>query len=137
MAIGQALGDNEISAKTYVVVGYAVKVKAYDTQYKSQTFYMSDDATATNGDFTAYQCKIAEPGLNGGEFVAVTGKILNFHSDQYGNTVEIKQGNAEKLWGAGIENVVLTEKASKVIVDGVLYIVRDGKLFDVRGAQVR
>ena len=37
----------------------------------------------------------------------------------------------------GIENVVLTEKAQKVMVDGVLYIVRDGKMFDVRGAQVR
>ncbi len=37
----------------------------------------------------------------------------------------------------GIENVVLTEKAQKVFVDGVMYIVRDNKMFDVRGAQVR
>ena len=37
----------------------------------------------------------------------------------------------------GIENVVLTEKAHKVVVDGVLYIVRDNKLFNVQGAQVR
>lgn len=37
----------------------------------------------------------------------------------------------------GVENVVLTEKAKKVMVDGVLYIVRDNKMFDVRGAQVR
>lgn len=37
----------------------------------------------------------------------------------------------------GIENVVLTEKAQKVVVDGVLYIVRDNKLFNVTGAQVR
>ena len=37
----------------------------------------------------------------------------------------------------GIENVVLTEKAKKVIVDGVMYIVRDGKMFNVQGAQVR
>lgn len=37
----------------------------------------------------------------------------------------------------GIENVVLTEKAQKVIVDGVLYIVRDNKMFNVQGAQVR
>lgn len=37
----------------------------------------------------------------------------------------------------GIENVVLTEKAQKVMVDGVLYIVRDNKLFNVQGTQVR
>lgn len=37
----------------------------------------------------------------------------------------------------GIENVVLTEKAHKVIVDGVLYIVRDNKMFNIQGAQVR
>ena len=37
----------------------------------------------------------------------------------------------------GIENVVLTEKAHKVVVDGVLYIVRDNKMFNIQGAQVR
>ena len=37
----------------------------------------------------------------------------------------------------GIENVVLTEKARKVVVDGVIYIVRDNKLFNLQGAQVR
>ena len=40
-------------------------------------------------------------------------------------------------WVEGIENVVLTEKAQKVVVDGVLYIVRDNKMFNVQGAQVR
>lgn len=37
----------------------------------------------------------------------------------------------------GIEEVVLTEKAQKVIVDGVLYIVRDNKMYNVQGTQVR
>jgi hypothetical protein len=37
----------------------------------------------------------------------------------------------------GIENVVLTEKANKVVVDGVLYIIRDNKMFNVQGTQVR
>ena len=42
-----------------------------------------------------------------------------------------------KAKGEGIENIVLTEKAHKVVVDGMLYIVRDGKLFNLQGAQVR
>ena len=37
----------------------------------------------------------------------------------------------------GIEDIVLTEKAHKVVVDGVLYIVRDNKMFNVQGTQVR
>ena len=37
----------------------------------------------------------------------------------------------------GIENVVLTEKAQKVVVDGVLYIIRDNKMYNVQGTQVR
>ena len=31
----------------------------------------------------------------------------------------------------------LPEKAQKVVVDGVLYIIRDNKMFNVQGAQVR
>ena len=42
-----------------------------------------------------------------------------------------------KVVGDGIENVVLTEKAQKVVVDGVLYIIRDNKMFNVQGTQVR
>ena len=37
----------------------------------------------------------------------------------------------------GIEHIVLTEKAKKVVVDGMLYIVRDGKLFNLTGAEVK
>ena len=37
----------------------------------------------------------------------------------------------------GIENVVLTENAQKVVVDGVIYIVRDNKMFTIQGTQVR
>jgi len=46
---------------------------------------------------------------------------------------------AQYCWtvATGIENIVLTEKAQKVVVDGVLYIVRDNKLFNLQGAQVK
>lgn len=37
----------------------------------------------------------------------------------------------------GIENIVLTEKAKKVVVNGMVYIVRDGKLFNLQGAEVK
>jgi hypothetical protein len=55
--------------------------------------------------------------------------------------IEIDLSGEDYVWKAnwveGIENVVLTEKAQKVVVDGVLYIVRDNKMFNVQGTQVR
>ena len=45
--------------------------------------------------------------------------------------------NAPEPLPEGIENIVLTEKAQKVIMDGMIYIVRDGKLFNLQGAQVK
>ena len=39
--------------------------------------------------------------------------------------------------GEGIEQIVLTEKAQKVVVDGAIYIIRDNKLYNLQGAQVR
>ena len=55
--------------------------------------------------------------------------------------IELDLSGAEYVWKAnwteGIENVVLTESAQKVVVDGVLYIIRDNKMYNVHGAQVR
>lgn len=43
----------------------------------------------------------------------------------------------EEAPAEGIENIMLTEKAHKMVVDGVVYIVRDGKMFNLTGTQVR
>ena len=37
----------------------------------------------------------------------------------------------------GIENIELTEEAKKVVMDGNLFIVRDGKIFNAQGIRVR
>jgi hypothetical protein len=57
-------------------------------------------------------------------------------------SIELDFSDPDKYrWTTGgeeaIENVVLTEKAKKVVVDGVIYIVRDNKMFNLQGAQVR
>jgi hypothetical protein len=59
-------------------------------------------------------------------------------------SIELDLSDAEVyVWKAnwvvpeGIEDVVLTAEAKKVMVDGVLYISRDNKLFNVQGTQVR
>ena len=136
------LGDNETSTKSYAVVGYFAKFASkgeYSAQFKNVSFYMTDDATSTYGDLKCYQCSISEAegtALVQGDRVMVVGKLTNnFYNDK--NSAQIAKGTVSVQWKAAIENIILTEKVDKVIVDGVLYIVRDGKLFNLQGAQVR
>ena len=54
--------------------------------------------------------------------------------------IELDLSGAAYVWKANwdsVEDVVLTVKAQKVIVDGIMYIVRDNKLFSIEGTQVR
>ena len=64
-------------------------------------------------------------------------RVLAVQCEPTGATFTISSAYLLKENHEGIENIVLTEKAQKVIVDGVIYIVRDGKLFNLTGAQVR
>lgn len=137
------LGDNETSSKSYAVVGYFAKFATngeYNAQFKNVSFYMTDDATSTYGDLKCYQCSISEAegtALVQGDRVMVVGKLTNnFYNNK--NTAQIAKGAVTVEWKQAIENILLNDtKINKVIVDGVVYIVRDGKMFDVRGAQVR
>ena len=137
MEIGQALADNTTTDKPYHVKGYVVKAYDYDTEYNNQNFYMADEADAF-GEFYAFRAKPAEP-VKDGDLIILTGKIKKYvNKEGTKTTIELEYGEVEVIQAAeGIENIVLTEKAQKVMVDGVMYIVRDGKMYDVRGTQVR
>ena len=134
------LGDNETSTQNYAVVGFVAKVtEEYSDQYKNISFYMTDEQGSTYGDLQIRRAKIsAEEGasLESGDRVLVVGKLTNNFYNEL-NTPQIYQGNASIEWKQAIENIILTEKVNKVIVDGNVYIVRDGKLFNMQGAQVR
>jgi len=139
IAESKKLGDNETSTSNYAVVGIVKKItEAYSEQYKNITFYMVDNEGDAE-DLQARRCKISAEegaGLAAGDRVLVVGKLTNnFYNDK--NNAQIYQGQVSLEWKQAIENIVLTEQVNKVIVDGVMYIVRDGKMFDVRGTQVR
>ncbi len=138
LKIGNALEDNASTGETYRVVGYVAKVQTpFDTEEGVETFFMSDDPEATFGDFQARLVTIADPGAKVGDYVAVVGQITKYVGASGTPTIQIDHGDAEVVFGQGIENITLTEKAQKVVVDGVIYIVRDNKMFNLQGAQVR
>ena len=136
MEIGAAIEGKGKTAENYSVRGFVINAKAYGEKYEgAQTFYMSDDPKAEKGEFTAFNCNVPEPGVEAGDEVIVTGKIQKYVYESGDYVIEITGGTVTYV--EGVENVVLTEKANKVMIDGVLYIVRDNKMFDVRGTQVR
>lgn len=138
MAVGNALEDNATTGDVYKVLGYVAKVStAFDEEEGIETFFMSDDPEATFGDFQARLVTIAAPGAKVGDYVAVVGPITKYVGASGSPTIQIDHGKAEVVAAQGIENITLTEKAQKVVVDGVIYIVRDNKMFNLQGAQVR
>lgn len=141
VSIALALGDNETSTVNYAVAGYVAKVyEEFNTQYNNLSFYMTDDATSTYGDLQCRRAKMSAeegPTLVAGDKVLIVGKLTNnFYNDK--NTAQIYQGQATIEWKTAIENILMNDtKINKVIVDGVLYIVREGKLYTVQGQEVK
>ena len=142
LAAAQAL---EVGATQKVVCkAYIANVKTpYDEQYGNITVYLTDDPTSTYGDIQAYRAKCsAEDGAAIAEhdLVLIEGNVTHTQNQEgTKDYYEFASGAQLKLLqkAQGIENVVLTEKAQKVVVDGVLYIIRDSKMFNLQGAQVR
>jgi len=137
------LDDNTASTKDYVVIGNVAKIAtAYSDQFHNISFFMTDDAVSADaeGALKVFQGGIDEAAgkaLAPGDRVMVVGKLFNnFYKDA--NSAQIaKNSKVTVLWKQAIEQIVLTEKVNKVIMDGVIYIVRDGKLYNLQGAQVR
>ena len=146
IAIAEALnpdkGKSKSTTQIYAVYGYVVGISGT----KTNTFYLADEAGAY-GEFQAYQCAEIDAAVAEGDYVVVTGPITHYFGydkenpddeSKYYHNYEISGGKLEHAVAPeGIENVVLTEKAQKVVVDGVLYIIRDNKMFNVQGTQVR
>ena len=140
IAQGLAVGETQ----KVVCKAYIAKVKeAYSEEYGNITVFLTDDPTSTYGDIQAYRAKCsAEDGAAIAEhdLVLVEGNVTHTqNSEKTKDYYEFASGAQLTLLqkAEGIENITLTEKAQKVVVDGVMYIIRDNKLFTVQGTEVR
>ena len=135
-ALTPELKKSETTAETYAVKGFIVNVK--DAEKK--TYYMADEADAY-GVFQAFKCASVDYEVAKGDLVIVTGKISTYHGqndngEEYYN-YEISGGALKHVNAQGLGNVEAAGKAQKVLIDGVVYILRDGKMFNTLGTQVR
>ena len=145
-----ALANGASSEDRYAITGYVDSIAtAYSDQYNNISFFMTDDMAQPTYTFEAYRVKCtadqaAQLGL--GAKVKVTAAIQHYYKAADPQKELPAINLAETVAGGeleiiepvqGIENIVLTEKAQKVVVDGVVYIIRDNKLFNALGTQVK
>ena len=140
LEIGNALKDNTSTTESYTVVGYVGKIaKDYDAEKGNQCWFMTDDTNFTDStyfDFEAYWCYIDEPVVVG-DYVSVTGPILKYVSQKGHTTIEIKNGQAEKLNAPmGVENAETDAVVVKRIENGQLIIRRGEKRYNVVGLEL-
>lgn len=139
LTIAQALtpekGKSATTAEKYAVKGYVVGISAT----KENTFYLADEV-GVYGEFQAYKCSSVDREVSEGDIVIVTGKIQHYFGEsdkgEY-HTYEISGGKLVHADADGVENITLGVEAQKVMMEGVVYIVRDNKLFNLQGVQIR
>lgn len=134
-ALNPEKGKSATTAEKYAVKGYVVGISAT----KENTFYLADEVDV-RGDFQAYQCSSIDREVSEGDLVIVTGKIQHYYGEgdkgEYHN-YEIANGALVHAEVDGVENITLGVEAKKVMMEGVVYIVRDNKLFNLQGVQIR
>jgi len=124
-------GKSDTTEVKYAVKGYIV---ATSSSYEN-TWTMADEA-GVSGEFQAFECYSVDSDVTEGDLVIVVGYITTVNGGSF-YKYQIKAGILTHVYAEGIENVTLTEKAQKVMMDGVMYIIRNGKMYNVQGAQVR
>lgn len=114
----------------YAVTGYVADI--IEEGEGTQSFWMSDSQEAVEGELYIDIANIAAPAAQHQQV-----RVYGWVGKDSDGDARIIGGDAEIISAEGIEQLVLTEKAQKVVVDGAIYIIRDNKLFNLQGAQVR
>lgn len=143
--IGAALADGGVTPLQYEVAGVVTEMvndknNTYSdggyAKYGNQSFWIAE---SEGKDFEVFQ---GVGKLNGtkteikvGDKVKLVCQIKNYKGTIENADTKLNVEITEQA--QGIENVTLTEKAKKVVVDGNVYIIRNNKMYDLTGAQVR
>ena len=151
VALAKSIADPEevkgtVEGPEVTVWGYVTY--AYNASEKdgvvTQSAWLSDTKGAKSGVIQGAYLEIAnaEAAVKVGDYVELKGTLAKYLKEgKNGNpnevVIEVVKGSMRQAGEQGIENVVLTEKAQKVMIDGVMYIVRDNKMYNVQGTQVR
>lgn len=126
--------DNE-NAWDYIIISKSV-FDTYGADYIAAAIYgkygaeyavTGELALAWDGEDITYYCK------EDGTYVLVVWGAGESGVNTLAASLEFEYSTQTE----GIENIELTNEVKKVVMDGNLFIVRDGKIFNAQGTQVR
>ena len=136
------------NGKTYTLEGYVKEIKeAYQDKYHNMSFWLSDKMTDTWNYVLAFRaaCPKASHAVQVGDKVRITGSLMRYNSYY----VEYVQGCTYEILNReevdpepepsheGLEDIDALIRPTKTIRDGQLLIERNGKLYNVSGAEVK
>ena len=133
----QFWGENE-----KVVISIAAYTEEVAGHYKGSDLSASYSyvGKVAGADTTWYALADADFELAvAGAIVTIDGSFVGVNEDNEEDIISFTLNLAGIIDGGeeGIENIELTKEAKKVVVDGKVFIIRDEKMFNVQGAQVR
>lgn len=141
VAAGMELANGAYSLDTFVVVGYVDSIAAvYDEKYDNISFFMCDDMAKPTYDFEAYRVA-GGADITVGAKVAVKSILQHYYKAATEDKAEINlvetvaKGTYEILAGAALEDILTGKDAEKFIIDGQLYIRKNGVVYTVLGAK--
>ena len=134
------------NGKVYTLEGYVKEIKEeYKEHYHNMSFWLSDKANDTYRDVLAFRaaCPKASHVVKVGDKVRITGSLMRYNSYY----VEFVQGATYEILNReevdpdplheGLEHTDALIRPVKTIRDGQLLIERNGKLYNVSGAEVK
>lgn len=144
LEVCQETGQTATTVK-YTIYGYVASIKTeYDPGYKNSTFYMTDVEGATFGDFMVYRGK-SDAAIPVGSYVRVVdATLVNYmgNTPETNNTPTVEIVDPTKTpelrhgQPQAIENIAEGAAATKVMIDGKLVILKNGKSFNLVGAKL-
>ncbi|MCQ2347696.1 MAG: hypothetical protein MJZ65_00735 [Paludibacteraceae bacterium] len=128
-AIAGALKDNEITSTTYTIIGYV------GTLYDSGDFWLVAEA-GSKSNLQVYKPTV-DYALTKGDYVKVVGKLEKYVS-KAGNTVlEVVNATVTHISVTDLTEIMKNAKVKKMLKQGKVIILRDNKIFDLSGMQIR
>jgi len=131
--------NNELynNGAVFAIEGYVTGIKtAWSSQYKNISFWMADEVDG--GEILQVFRAVCEAEADApkvGDKVRVTGSL-----SKYNNIPEFAAGCTFEIIGGGTTNIPMTinsPQATKILLDGQIYILRGEHVYDAQGKMVK
>lgn len=127
----------QTSPATYLLE--VIKVEEVSLDQKGEVFKAGSNVNITQGTYNANIQPISSSADYIGERIPAKADVVGFSTNISGTTIvpRDKKDIISKDSPSGTEEIFTSKKATKMVRDGQMIIVKDGKVFDVLGKELK